>query len=141
MSLKESDLMRKIMLAVSNVGVRLFRSQVGLMWAGRVERFTNPAQVFVNVGDIVIRNAYPIPIGVVGMSDTGGWTPVIITPQMVGRTLAVSTWCEVKTETGKPTEEQINFISQVNKSGGIGFIARSPEEALLHIQSFRNGLI
>ena len=54
----------------------------------------------------------------VGSSDLVGWTNT-------GRFLAI----EVKTPTGKPTQEQVNFLEQVNKSGGIAFIARSPEEA------------
>ncbi len=54
-----------------------------------------------------------------GSSDLIGWTKK-------GRFLAI----EVKTKKGKTKENQINFINEVNKSGGVGFIARSPEEAV-----------
>lgn len=44
--------------------------------------------------------------------------------------------CEVKTAKGKPTKDQLNFISVVKSKNGIAFIARSAEEAiqLLHEQ-------
>lgn len=41
-----------------------------------------------------------------------------------GRFLAI----EVKSKTGKPSPEQINFIKQINDSGGKAFIARSLED-------------
>jgi hypothetical protein len=49
---------------------------------------------------------------------------------MVGQRVAIFAAIEVKTPTGRPTEEQINFIGRVNKAGGIAGIARSPEDAI-----------
>jgi hypothetical protein len=73
----------------------------------------------------------PIRYGLcVGSSDLIGWTPVTITLDMVGRTLAVFTAVEVKTPNGRPTEPQLNFIAQVTKAGGFAGIARSPGEAV-----------
>lgn len=69
-------------------------------------------------------------VGNPGGSDLIGWTPVTITPDMVGRTVAVFTAVEVKTPKGKPTEAQINFLHQVKQSGGIAGIARSADDAL-----------
>lgn len=37
---------------------------------------------------------------------------------------------EVKTATGKPSQNQIRFLSAVRKSGAIAGICRSPEEAI-----------
>ena len=54
-----------------------------------------------------------------GSSDLIGWT-------RDGKFLAL----EVKMPTGKPTPEQINFIEQVRKAGGIAGIVRSVDEAL-----------
>lgn len=59
----------------------------------------------------------------VGSSDLIGWTKC-------GRFLAI----EVKTSHGKPTQQQLDFIQAVNWSGGVGFIARSAEEAISYIK-------
>ncbi len=74
----------------------------------------------------------PIRYGVCnpGGSDLIGWTPVQITPDMVGKTVAVFTAVEVKTPNGKPTEHQLNFITQVLRAGGFAGIARSPGDAV-----------
>lgn len=37
---------------------------------------------------------------------------------------------EVKSKTGRPTAAQIEFLDDVNKHGGIGFIARSVEDVI-----------
>lgn len=52
-----------------------------------------------------------------GSSDLIGWTKD-------GFFLAI----EVKKDKGKVSPEQQNFIDRVNEAGGIGFIARSPED-------------
>lgn len=64
-----------------------------------------------------------------GSSDLIGWTPVEITPEMVGQTVAVFTAVEVKTPKGRATKEQKNFIEQVRSAGGLAGVARSAEEA------------
>lgn len=69
-----------------------------------------------NKGD----NGQPIKAGwgANGASDLIGFTPTIITPEMVGRTVAVFTACEVKTATGSVSKEQADFIAIVKKNGG-----------------------
>jgi hypothetical protein len=70
---------------------------------------------------------YPIKFGLCeGSSDLIGWTPITITPDMVGKKLAVFTAIEVKlNKNGKyrATEKQKNFINAVKKSGGYACIA------------------
>jgi hypothetical protein len=46
---------------------------------------------------------------------------------MVGDTIAVFTAVEVKKNT-RPTPEQVAFIEQVNKAGGLAGIARSDDD-------------
>ena len=48
-----------------------------------------------------------------------------------GRFLA----CECKSTTGKPTDDQKAFLSNVNNNGGIGFVARSVQEAQSELDS------
>jgi hypothetical protein len=48
---------------------------------------------------------------------------------MVGKKFARFTAVEVKTETGRVTPEQQDFISAVNDAGGIAGVIRSEEDA------------
>jgi hypothetical protein len=47
---------------------------------------------------------------------------------MVGSVVGVFTAIEAKTDTGRPTQEQIRFIDHVKKNGGIAIIAREEED-------------
>ena len=79
------------------------------------------ARVFRNeTGSYQASNGQWVSYGLCkGSADLIGWTKT-------GRFLAV----EVKSKKGKVTEAQSIFINRVNMSGGIGFIARSVEEAV-----------
>ena len=68
-----------------------------------------------NVG--VFKNGGYIPSGIRGISDILGILPD-------GKFLAI----EVKTEKGKPTEEQLSFLHNIINNNGIGFIARSVKD-------------
>ena len=64
-----------------------------------------------------------------GSSDLIGWKSVEITPDMVGKKLAVFTAIEVKRPTNfKTSDEQKEFIQNVQAAGGIGFIAKSEKD-------------
>ena len=41
--------------------------------------------------------------------------------------------CECKSTTGDATDDQLAFLSLVNKFGGVGFIARHPDDVLKYI--------
>lgn len=64
-----------------------------------------------------------------GSSDLIGWQSIEITPEMVGRRVAVFVALECKSETGRATPEQERFVAAVNAAGGIGAIVRSADEA------------
>ena len=57
--------------------------------------------------------------------DLIGWTKVIITPEMVGKTVAVFTSIECKRESWTPSESDKRYVAQrrwadaVNEAGGI----------------------
>lgn len=108
--LKESVLQQQIRLALSEAGAVMFRNSVG--------QHTTP-------DGRVIRYGVCNP----GGSDLIGWTPVVITPQMVGQAVAVFTAVEVKTQQGRATEAQQRFLDAVRKAGGKGGIARSAADA------------
>lgn len=84
----------------------------------------------VKPGDVILENARPLTAGLCkGSSDFIGWHSVEITPDMVGRKIAVFAGLEVKTEKGRATKEQQTFIDAVKISGGIAGVVRSAEEA------------
>lgn len=80
-------------------------------------------------------------------SDFIGWTPVVITPEMVGSTVAVFTALEAKALGFKiklvyPVKSrefaQNKFIELVQKSGGIGGFASKWQEVDAAITKFYN---
>ena len=56
-----------------------------------------------------------------GSSDCIGWESIIVTPNMVGKRIAIFKAVEMKTLKGKATKEQENFIRIVNLFGGIAY--------------------
>ena len=122
--MKEGNIQRTIQLFLSRFqNVRLFRNNVGQGWVGQLISNKN--------GTVTLANARPLHAGLCdGSSDLIGWKTIEITPEMVGQKIAVFTAVEIKTEKGRPTEAQNNFLSVVNRSGGIGFIARNENEAV-----------
>lgn len=127
----ESLLLKQIQVAASSLGARLFRNNVGLGWVGEVIRPAKPVTVSVTPGDILIRRARPLHAGLCeGSGDLIGFKSIQITPEMVGRTVAVFASVEVKTHHTRTTKEQFAFQNAVREAGGIGIIARTKEEAL-----------
>ena len=107
----ETDLQQRIRLALgTRSDLRLFRNQVGQLPDPRTGR--------------------PVQFGLArGSADLIGWRTITITPDMVGRQLAVFTSIEVKTPTGRVRPEQHAWLSTVQQSGGIAGIARSVADA------------
>ena len=63
-----------------------------------------------------------------GSSDLIGWTTIEITQPLIGQKIAVFTAVELKTEKDRASKEQINFIEQVHKAGGLAGIVYNEEE-------------
>ncbi len=119
--LKESNIQKLILMKASNLGARLFRINVGTAWTG--DKFIKKDR------DMLIKNYRPFKTGVPkGYHDTSGWTPLVITQDMVGKKVAVFTMLEIKTKNGKPSTEQLNFERVVNEAGGISAILRSEKD-------------
>lgn len=116
----EADFMRRCMKRATDLGARLFRMNVGVAWVGEATKNRD--------GSITIRNPRPFKSGVPGMSDLIGWAPVVVTPDMVGKTVAVYLAVETKSARGRASEEQKNFVGAVHKAGGRAGIARTDED-------------
>lgn len=109
--MKEGVIQNQIRLALSKDGVVNFRNNTGMVKdpeTGRVIRFGLCK----------------------GSSDVIGITPVVITQDMVGKTVGVFTAVEVKTKNGRPSKPQLTFIDKIKSMGGFAGIARSVDEAL-----------
>jgi hypothetical protein len=114
--MNEQTIQQNIRLTLSKLGCRIWRNNQGA--------FKDSQGNFIRYG-----------VCQPGGSDLIGWTPVKITPDMVGKKIAVFTAIEVKTPTGRATDDQINFLHRLAQDGGIGGIARSSEEAMGIIQT------
>ncbi len=101
---------------------RLFNNPVGEGWAGKTVRHEG--------ANVLIANARRIRYGLsVGSPDAVGWRTVIITPEMVGKPVAVFLGIEVKTPTGTSSLEQLAFARVLRAAGGLSGVARSVHEA------------
>lgn len=75
----------------------------------------------------------------VGSGDTIGWTEVVITPEMVGKTVAVFTSCEFKaSKGGRLSPVQGAWRDLVLKAGGFSGVAKSEDEA---VNIIRDGVL
>lgn len=120
----EALIARQILLAVGAApDITLFRNNTGQGWQGERSAASNQHQ-------IILVKPRPLHAGLCeGSSDYIGFKSVEITPDMVGRRLAVFTAVEVKTGRGVTSAQQAAFIAAVLQAGGIAGVARSPDEA------------
>lgn len=70
----------------------------------------------------------------VGSADYVGWTPVVITEDMVGQTVAVFTSWEIKTETDELEDEQVTWYKAVKRDGGIARVIKESFGVLTDLQ-------
>lgn len=118
----ERDIQSQILLHIARGEVRLFRLNTGVGWTGEV--------IARSANTITLRNPRPLHSGMVtGGSDLIGWRSITITPNIVGQRVAVFSAIEVKSATGRVSNEQQAFIDAVNDAGGYAGVARSIEDA------------
>lgn len=113
----ETSLLRALLVHASALGMRVFRNQVG--------RYRLADGRWLTSGLCV------------GSSDLIGWTPVVITPAMVGRTVAVFTAFETKVGRNTTTVEQGAFLSVVHEAGGIAAVVRRLADVDAVVERFR----
>jgi hypothetical protein len=106
---KEANLMRRVMLALSRAGVTTWRNNCG------VARYPDGA---------VVKYGIASP----GGSDLIGLRSIEVTPDMVGKRVAIFVAVEIKTPTGKLSLAQRHFLDFVREAGGVGVVARSEAE-------------
>lgn len=91
---------------------RLWRINSGMAWAGKI---------ISHVGGVLkLAGAHPFFGAPKGFSDLIGFDSIIITPEMVGKRVAVFVASEVKaTPNDKLKKDQVNFKNLIVKMGGI----------------------
>lgn len=110
---EETKLMRLILVALTGHRCIAWRNETAGAYVGKV--------IHKDERIVTLANAQLMTFGLcVGSAD------IIGIHKPTGRFLAI----EVKTKTGKPTKEQLNFIEQVRAANGIAGIARTVQEAL-----------
>lgn len=124
--MSEHEIQQRILLACGSGPVRLWRNNVGTGWAGQATRVTaGNLQALAHTlrpGDVVIRNARPLHAGLcIGSSDLVGYRTVDGVAQFVA--------IEVKSQTGRPTPQQVAFLNHIQAAGGCSGIARSVGDA------------
>lgn len=112
----ETTLVRRLLAHGSTFKARLFRNNTGML---RDERGNH-----VRYGLCT------------GSSDIIGWTPVLIGPQHVGRTLAIFTAFECKVGHNVTTVEQGAFLSAVQQQGGIAAVVRTLTDATAAVDRY-----
>lgn len=118
--MNETNIVRLGLLAASCFGARMFRQNVGQGWIGQSVKRPD--------GSVIIKQARPFHAGFEGLLDTSGFTPVTITPEMVGQTFARYVEIEYKTATGRATEPQRARIKLIRSFGGLAGIARDDDD-------------
>jgi hypothetical protein len=113
--MSETDARKRIQLALCEdyPGRRLFRNNVGFAWQSNETR-KMPG------GALLLLKPRPIHFGLhEGSHDIIGIQPVVITPEMVGRTIGQFVSVEVKVGRGKQTQQQQRWGEMVALCGGL----------------------
>lgn len=109
MGAKEKNLIDRTLLSLP-AGCRMFRTNSGFGWTGTI--------VKKEKNMITISNPRPFRGLPEGFPDLFGWTEIEISPDMVGKKIAVATGYEVKA-TGNLRKSQQAFKKVLDAAGGI----------------------
>lgn len=120
--MKESDIQSQIQIALSQAGFYNLRVNSGQFWGGEV--LSHDGQM------LLLKHPTKIMGAVAGTSDIIGCVPVVITPDMVGQTVAIFAACEVKRPGERPEKHQERYLALMRSRGAIAGWATSPQEAV-----------
>ena len=102
---QETNIMNKYLLHFSGAGAMVWRNNTG-----KFRSMTDPQRI--------------VSVGQVGSADIIGVKPVTITADMVGKVIGQAIAIEVKTPTGKQSQEQKNWQQAFENHGGIHILGR-----------------
>lgn len=135
--MREAPIVRQIQLAASAIGdCRLFRNSVAMCVLGKPERIRKAGPVMLNEGDMVVRHGRIAMAGWGGdTADCLGYRTIEITPDMVGKRIAQMCSVEVKSDTGRASKGQQNWLRIMLEAGACAGIVRSVVEAEVLLRS------
>lgn len=117
----EASVQNEIRAECGKGPTRLFRQESSYFYTGRLSTIR---------GQRVLLFPKEVRVGFDGQPDLGGWTSVVVTPEMVGTTIAIAVQIEVKRpRKNRRSEEQVQFISFAQAVGVRAGFARSVDEA------------
>lgn len=117
----EKRIQSEIALEYNKAGTRLLRNNIG------VAEYKNGAVVRYGVGGV-------------GGSDFIGLNKITITPEMVGKQVAIFCAVEVKRPQKKPTPQQLRFLEMVASLGGIAGVATCTDDIKNLFDNYLNSL-
>lgn len=125
----ETTIQNRIRLELSKAGAVTFRNMTAQGWAGKI--------VDQGAGYVTLSNPSPLIAGLcVGSPDLVGWMPVTVTPDMVGRRIAVFLCPEIKTPIGRASPEQLKFYNAAIRGGAIAGFPTTEAEAVAMVQQW-----
>lgn len=110
----ESALLRRLLVAASALGARLFRNQIGRY------RLARPGCMECQRYGRIISSGLAV-----GSPDLVGWQTITIGPEHLGQRLAVFVGVEAKTADGRLSEPQRAFQGALARAGARVGVARS----------------
>lgn len=120
----EATIQRDAQTALSNGDVRLFRNNVGEAWVGKV--------IYHDAFKAIIENPFRVAYGLApGSSDLIGWRSLLVTPEMIGRRVAVFASLEAKRpgRNAVPSKDQEAWLWQCSEAGALAGIFTNTDEA------------
>ena len=89
---------------------RLFKINAGMGWVGKIVKHTGDT--------IILKNPRPLHAAPTGWFDLSGWRSIEITPDMVGKKIAVFCGVEVKAGSDRLSKAQKSLGRILEKMGG-----------------------
>lgn len=115
MSNKETDIQRRIMVAVSKHAA-VFRAPAGMYWQGKIRNTPEYGRILTDLRAVkVLCEGFPDLVG-------------------YRRSDGKAVFIEVKTENGRVKDTQQKFIDCASRCGALAGIARTDEDALKIIE-------
>lgn len=137
MAIRESNVFTRCSKLLSRAG-RLFRNNVGAAYLGPSFALT-PGQVYrAKGGERVISAPRFVEFGLIkGSGDGIGWRSMVITPDMVGKTVAVFLSVETKAGRGKAEDDQLRWQANVQRAGGIAIVTNDAQQAAQEVEQWK----
>lgn len=120
--MRESTVQSAAMVALSEAGHYCLRVNSGEFWGGKV--------VAHDGARVMLEHPTRIHGAPPGTSDLIGCTTRVITPDMVGQSIAQMFCIEMKRPGEKPEKHQERYLAMMRSRGALAGVATSKEEAL-----------